>query len=246
MNSIVNSRQSTSAPPLLAGFANDDDIAETLQQRNQFLSNFWFFRQELPFHLRQQGRQVTLTIVHNEDDFAFMLKHLFDSFGAETMVVPYHEYEFERDSSTITVVGPGPGNPKRIDDPKMQRNMEFVKRILDSGRKAMFICLGHQLLCRSLGYAVEKKREPYQGVQKKIELFGSEERVGFYNTFVPKLPQSVGDFEVSVEPSTDELVAIRGKNFIGYQFHPESILTKNGDRILKESILYLLESGSDG
>ena len=241
VNSIVNSGRQNPTPPLLSRFANDDDIAETLQQRNQYLSNFWFFKQEIPLQLRKLGIELTITIIHNEDDFAFMLKHVFSSLGAKTTVVSYREYDFSKDKSAITVVGPGPGNPNETDKPKMRQNMTFTRQLLESGKKALFVCLGHQFLCKHLGYAIEKKTIPYQGVQKKITLFGAEERVGFYNTFVPKPSIILNDVELSVDAADKEIVAIRGRDFMGFQFHPESILTKNGDRILMDSILYLLK-----
>jgi len=91
-----------------------------------------------------------------------------------------------------------------------------------------------------LGFTVAKKKVPLQGVQEKIGLFGREERVGFYNTFAPVNSELSENYEVSLAQDKQELLAIRGENFIGFQFHPESILTKNGDAILKEAIAYLL------
>jgi 2-amino-4-deoxychorismate synthase len=71
-------------------------------------------------------------------------------------------------------------------------------------------------------------------------LFGREERVGFYNTFTGKIRRPYPDLELMVADHSDELLAVRGEFFIGFQFHPESILTKNGDAILKEAVEYLL------
>ncbi len=243
--SIVNPDGVSSSTPMLSKLANDDDIAETLQQRNQFLSNFWFFKQEIPVQLREIGKDVTISLIHNEDDFAFMLKHMFESLGVRTNVISFKDYVFEKDESTITIIGSGPGNPNQLEEIKMSQNFKFVEQILNSGKKAMFICLGHQFLCKYLGYPVEKKRIPYQGVQKKIELFGREERVGFYNTFVPKPSLSIKDHKISLDGPDNELVAISGEGFLGFQFHPESILTKNGDLILRDSILYLLDETQD-
>lgn len=46
--------------------------------------------------------------------------------------------------------------------------------------------------------------------------------------------------EMAILPELDELVAIRGEHYVGFQVHPESLLTKNGYTILQEAVLYLL------
>ncbi len=48
------------------------------------------------------------------------------------------------------------------------------------------------------------------------------------------------NLEVALLPESDEMVAIRGEHFVGYQFHPESLLTKNGYVILRDTVNYLL------
>ncbi len=146
------------------------------------------------------------------------------------------------DKADITLLGPGPGNPNNDSDEKIQKNMDIAAALLSSGKKAMFICLGHQILCRSLGYPVQKKEKPLQGSQLEIDLFGNQEKVGFYNTFAGR--RAVGDnrHECATLGKSDELVAIKGENFIGYQFHPESILTKNGFVILQQALAHLMKN----
>lgn len=41
-------------------------------------------------------------------------------------------------------------------------------------------------------------------------------------------------------PGSDELIAIRGKKFIDYQVHPESVLSQNGSAILNQAVTYLI------
>ncbi|MBT6611634.1 MAG: hypothetical protein HOB38_05985 [Deltaproteobacteria bacterium] len=238
--SIMSTGKQEVIPPLLSRLANDDEIVETLQFRNQYLSNFWFFKQETRLHSEFDNRHIKITIIHNGDDFVYMLQHIFNSFGMDTTIVPYQDYDLQRDKSAITLVGPGPGNPNREEDPKMKKNYTIVDALLENKKPALFICLGHQFLCHQLGFTVAKKKVPLQGVQEKIGLFGREERVGFYNTFAPVNSELSENYEVSLAQDKQELLAIRGENFIGFQFHPESILTKNGDAILKEAIAYLL------
>ncbi len=240
LDSIVSQGKQEVSTPMMSRLANDDEIAEQLQFRNQYLSNFWFFKQETRLHSQFDNQDIKITIIHNGDDFVYMLKHIFSSFGMRTTIIPWQTYDLGKDDSAITLVGPGPGNPNQSEDPKMQANYAIVDGLLKRRKPSLYICLGHQFLGHQLGFPVARKKVPLQGVQEKIQLFGREERVGFYNTFVPMNSDLSQAYEVSLAQDNQEMLAIRGDFFIGFQFHPESILTKNGDAILKESIAYLL------
>jgi phenazine biosynthesis protein phzE len=240
--SIVASDKREVQPPLLTRLYNDDDIIETMVQRNQNLSNFWFFKQESSGITGIGGKPLRITIIHNEDDFVYMLRHMFSCMGIKTSVVRFWDYDIERDTSDITLVGPGPGNPNDTESEKIAINRRIATTLLERKKKSLFICLGHQILSSTLGFEVKRKDLPLQGSQVKINLFGKEELVGFYNTFAPVVPETLGDYEITTLPELGEMVAIRGKAFAGYQFHPESLLTKNGYTILQDTVRYLLDS----
>ncbi len=228
--------------PLLVKVANDDEIAESLVQRNRYLSNFWFFKQDHSLKRQANGADIHITLIDNEDDFIHMLSHIFASLGIKSTIIPYTEYVFAKDRADITLVGPGPGNPNDTTTEKTRKNMEITRQLLGNRRPSLFICLGHQFLCRSLGFPVKRKRTPFQGSQVRINLFGQEEWVGFYNTFAPQLGLMSEEYEIAVIPELEEVIAIRGDRFAGFQFHPESILTRNGVPLLKETIDRLLRS----
>ncbi len=232
----VLSASQPACEPLLPKVIHDHEIVTSLAHRNMHLSDFWFFEQNL--RLRQQigERRPCITLIDNEDDFIHMLNHIFISLGMNTTIVSYRDYLLEMDFGDITLVGPGPGNPNDTGSEKIRKNIEIVENLLDLKRRSLFVCLGHQILCRALGFDVERKTIPFQGVQVKIDLFGEEETVGFYNTFVPRISSVAGNFETAVIPDLQEVVAIRGASYAGVQFHPESILTKNGVQILKKTM----------
>ena len=241
--SILQPGKRAVSQPLLTRLYNDDEIIETMVRRNQNLSNFWFFKQESGAVARGAGKTVSITIIHNEDDFVYMLRHMFSSMGITTSVVRYNEYDIDADDSDITLLGPGPGNPNAREVPKIATNNRIAAELLRRKKKALFICLGHQILCNTLGFTVRRKARPMQGSQVRINLFGREELVGFYNTFAPLMPAIPPAMEMAVIPELNELVAIRSEHFVGFQFHPESLLTKNGYTILQETVLHLLGEG---
>ncbi len=230
-------------PPLLPRLAGDDDLAETLAGRNQSLSDFWFFQQDEYLAAKTGYAGLTLTLIDNRDDFICMLRHIFCALGFRTRIVGYGVYDFASDTADITLLGPGPGNPNNDGDDKIRRNMVIARSLLDSGRKSLFVCLGHQILCRCLGYPVHRKAKPLQGSQLEIDLFGTREKVGFYNTFAAGIPEDCGAYEMATISELGEVAGIRGKTFVGYQFHPESILTRNGFAILQRTIDHLLGCG---
>ena len=227
--------------PMLPKIANDDEIAETLAERNQHLSSFWFFRQNHHTPAQRNGAGTHITLIDNEDDFIHMLSHIFTALGLKSTIVSHRDYIMTKDRGDITLVGPGPGNPNDINSEKIRKNLAITERLLAEKRKSLFICLGHQILCRTLGFEVKRKESPFQGSQIRINLFGEDEMVGFYNTFAPRIPRVKGDFEIATIPELQEVIAIRGGHFAGFQFHPESILTRNGVPILKEAVDRLLQ-----
>jgi 2-amino-4-deoxychorismate synthase len=87
-----------------------------------------------------------------------------------------------------------------------------------------------------------------------VGLDGRPERVGFYNTFVGRVPtgpaEQVGDtasgvplpagVAVECDPRTGDVHLVGGPHFRGIQFHAESILTEHGSRIIRELMLDLV------
>ena len=223
---------------LLPHFASDDEIHIALQQRNQFLSKFWFFNQEEAADLKVFSN-LKITLTDNEDDFCFMMQHLINRMGAATRIVRFSEYDFQEDEADVVIVGPGPGNPNEQEHPKMKSIFQLTQQLLHSRKKFISVCLGHQILCKVLGIEVVKKQFPYQGVQEKIDLFGQSQRVGFYNTFVGRWSGALAGIDMAFEAENKEIHALRSEQFISFQFHAESILTQNGYDILKQALLDL-------
>ncbi|MCE5426395.1 phenazine-specific anthranilate synthase component I, partial [Enterococcus faecalis] len=97
-----------------------------------------------------------------------------------------------------------------------------------------------------LGLDLQRRQEPNQGVQKQIDLFGAAERVGFYNTLAARALQDrseipeVGPIEISRDRETGEVHALRGPRFASMQFHPHSVLTREGPRLIPDLLRHAL------
>ena len=78
---------------------------------------------------------------------------------------------------------------------------------------------------------------------EKLRLDGRTERVGFYNTFVGRVPSDgvlPGGVRVEADEATGDIHAVIGPHYRGIQFHAESILTENGYDLLHASVRDLL------
>jgi phenazine biosynthesis protein phzE len=224
----------------IAELVNDEDVLLALNARNRRLSTFWLTDQSgaVP-DPRLAGRHVV--ILDGEDDFVNMLRHVLGVAGMTSEVVRHADYvEGDLDAADLAVVGPGPGDPRDGDDPKIATFRRAVDRLLERRQPFLAVCLGHQVLCDRLGIPLAYKDIVFQGTQADVALDGRTERVGFYNTFVGRVgPDGVstgstgrGEFSVETDPATGDVHLVRGPHFRGIQFHAESILTEHGSTIV--------------
>jgi phenazine biosynthesis protein phzE len=215
----------------VAELVNDEDVLLSLNTRNQRLASFWLADQSgARPDPALAGKRVA--ILDGEDDFVNMLRHVLGVAGMPSTVVPHASYaEGSLDDADLVIVGPGPGDPRDGDDPKIATFREAVDGLRATGRPFLAVCLGHQVLCDRLGIPLAYKDIVFQGTQDEVMLDGRRERVGFYNTFVARvfpelsLPDGVS---VDADPATGDVHQVRGPHFRGIQFHAESILTQHG------------------
>ncbi len=233
------------APETVEGFddfTREEDVLIALGSRNQRLSQFWLTDQSgTPPVPSLVGRRVV--VVDGEDDFVNMLSHVFGVLGMTTDVVRHDEYTVGAlDGYDLVVVGPGPGDPRDVDDTKIAVIDGVVAGLLETQRPFLAVCLGHQVLSRQLGLDLAFKDIVFQGTQSRLSVLGRPETVGFYNTFVARVPGSGLPDGVTVEADDDgDIHVLAGPHYRGVQFHAESILTQNGYVILRDLVTQLLD-----
>ncbi|NBM14898.1 anthranilate synthase family protein [Streptomyces sp. GC420] len=219
--------------------ADDIRVRAALDSRRDSLAPFW---------LRMQERSATLSghalVVDGEDAFTAMLSHVLRSCGLEVTVARFDApgvVETALAHEGPVVLGPGPGDPGDPADPKMRLLRGLAARLLREHRHGLLgVCLGHELLAAELGLDIVRKEVPFQGAQVTVDLFGRRETVGFYNSFTARCDDEAAEelaahsVEVSRDPVTGEVHALRGPGFASVQFHPESVLTLAGTAIVGE------------
>ena len=172
------------------------------------------------------------------------------SFDLEVDLKKFDE-PFDINNYQLHILGPGPGDPRDNADNRVLTIKNIIKTLIKRKSPFLAVCLSHQILCLHLGLPVFLKEKPNQGTQKEINLFGSKEKVGFYNSFSGVFPNNVyiakecGLVEISNDIETNEIYALRNENFYSMQFHPESILTQRGTEILEKSLLNILRNNKE-
>lgn len=227
--------------------ADHPSVREALAGRNATISGFWLAGGAAdgaaPPAPALAGLKVG--VVDAEDTFTSMLDEQLRSLGLSVRVTRYDEDHSFADHDLV-VMGPGPGDPRDGGHPKIAFLRAAVDALLDGGRPFLAVCLSHQVLSSLLGLDLVRREVPNQGTQREIDLFGERETVGFYNTFAARchedkaeLPRA-GLVEVSRDRHTGEVHALRARRFASVQFHAESVLTRNGPRILSRLLTDLL------
>jgi len=234
-----------SAPEPVAGFdafTREDEVIIALGSRNQRLSQFWLTDQSGAAPVPSLvGKRVV--IVDGEDDFVNMLSHVFGVLGMTTDIVRHDAYtEGNLDGYDLVVVGPGPGDPRDLADPKMATLHGVVAGLLETRRPFLAVCLGHQTLSHQIGLDLVFKDIVFQGTQSRLTVLDRPETVGFYNTFVARVPESglPDGVRVETDPATGDIHLVAGPHYRGVQFHAESILTQNGFGILRDLVTELI------
>ena len=235
--------QASSAAEGLDELTRDEDVVIALGSRNQRLSRFWLTDQGgSPPAPELKGR--TAVILDGEDDFVNMLRHVLAVMGMTSSVVRHEDFTPEAvEGYDLVIVGPGPGDPRDGDHPKIAVFRAAVEELLDREQPFLAVCLGHQVLCDRLGVDLAYKDIVFQGTQSRVELGNREENVGFYNTFVGRasgeLPPGVS---VHADPRTGDVHMVEGPHYRGIQFHAESILTEHGYDLIHDLVLDLLRT----
>lgn len=222
-------------------------IQEALGRRNETIASFWLGDAESRAqpHPVLDGRRAL--IIDAEDTFSSMLAHQLRAIGL-TVELSSFDAPHNFDDHDLVIMGPGPGDPREIDQPRMAHLTSAIEQLLARRIPFLAVCLSHQLLCRHLGLELRRREVPNQGAQREIDLFGSRERVGFYNSYVARARAEqlecpgVGEVKVSLDAGTGEVHALRGPHFGSVQFHLESVLTQDSERVLAELLVPLMET----
>jgi phenazine biosynthesis protein phzE len=235
---------SAPAPISVRPEAESPEVRAALAARNDGLSRFWLDSRTPDALVMPSLVNRSALIVDGEDTFTAMLAHLLKALGLAVTVSPWSS-SFTPSQFDLVVVGPGPGDPSDLSDPKMVAMRSLTRELLDAGRPVLGVCLGHEILGVLLGLRLARRESPYQGLAREVDLFGSMRRVGFYSSFAAVAPSSslnspYGPVSIARDAADGTVHALRGPAFAGVQFHPESVLSRDGVAVLADLLPPLL------
>jgi anthranilate synthase/aminodeoxychorismate synthase-like glutamine amidotransferase len=178
-------------------------------------------------------------VIDNYDSFTYNLVQYLGELGAELDVVRNDQAgvdELLARAPDRVVVSPGPCTPNEAGI-----SLEVVRRFPEAGIPTLGVCLGHQSLAQAFGGTVIR-HEPVHGKTTTVEHDGrtiftgldSPLTVGRYHSLVVDDRDLPGCFEVSATGG-GVIMALRHRELPaeGVQFHPESVLTETGMRMLE-------------
>ncbi|UNS96580.1 anthranilate synthase family protein [Streptomyces tubbatahanensis] len=204
----------------------------------------------------EEGRTRDVLVVDGEDTFTSMLAHLLRSTGCAVRVRRFDAPGLHAAAlahAGPVVLGPGPGDPRNAADPKMRLLRGLAADLVAGARQPLLgVCLGHELLAAELGLDLVRKQRPHQGAQETVDLFGRPETVGFYNSYTARCDEETATelalhgIELSRDPASGEIHALRGPGFAGVQFHPESVLTLDGVTVVAQLLAAVSEGAGKG
>lgn len=221
--------------------AGDPQIVRALRDRNIGLARFWIDGAVQSVH---DGRRRRVVVVDYEDRFTDMLARQLESLGCD-VTWRGNDAEIDPYEGDLTILGPGPGDPTGRDDGRIDNLRAHVDLLLAADRPFLAICLSHQALSAALGLQVRRLPRPNQGTQLDVDYFGDPAKVAFYNTYtaVSEAPELQhlrhGRVQVARLAGTEQVIALRGERFESFQFHPESLLSSDGHRLLHQVLTRL-------
>lgn len=221
-------------------FGTHPQVRAALDRRNETIAGFWLrgpAAGERPAAGRKAPTGQKVLIVDAEDTFTEMIGHQVRALGYEVTVRRFDE-PYDAAGHDLVILGPGPGDPRERDHPKIAHLRDAATVLLARGRPFLAVCLSHQVLSTLLGLPLHRRPVPNQGVQHEIDWFGGRARVGFYNTFAAHADADEfdhpvhGRVRVSRDPATGEVHGLRAAGFASMQFHAESVLTQDGPGVI--------------
>ena len=181
---------------------------------------------------------MKIVIIDNYDSFTYNLSHLIKELGAEVTVLRNDQFKLEElEQFNKIVLSPGPGIPSEAG-----LLLDVIKTY--AGKKPILgVCLGHQAIGEAFGGKLVNLSEVFHGVATPCHIiaedpiFSGLERtitIGRYHSWVVSKEAFPDCLEVTAEID-GQIMALRHKtlNVRGIQFHPESVLTPDGKKMIQ-------------
>lgn len=182
-----------------------------------------------------------ILLIDNYDSFSYNLVQLAGSINPDIKVIRNDEKtieEIEEMNPDQIILSPGPGYPKDAGI------CEEIVLKLQGKFPILGVCLGHQAICEVYGGKISHAKELMHGKKSRIKIDsnspifeGMEEEMDAarYHSLAAEAESLPKDLKVIAVSRDGEVMAVQHEKYpiYGLQFHPESILTPDGRKILE-------------
>ena len=188
---------------------------------------------------------MKILLIDNYDSFTFNLYHYISSLDVKVDVIRNDKIsakDIKKNKYNKIVISPGPGNPSQ------SGNCINILKSLHKEMPFLGVCLGHQIIGQVFGSKIIQAKKLMHGKISKIKskkigilknLPKIFEATRYHSLIIDKKTLS-NSLEITAETEDGLIMGVQHKvyNIHGVQFHPESIKTKLGIKILKNFVNY--------
>lgn len=181
---------------------------------------------------------MKIVIIDNYDSFTYNLSHLIKESGAEVNVVRNDQFDMsDIDAYDKIVLSPGPGIPSEAGQ------LLNVIKTYAGKRPILGVCLGHQAIGEVFGGRLINLKEVYHGVATECTQYGTDYifnnlpkriTIGRYHSWVVSKEDFPDCLEITAVSDDGVIMALKHRTYDihGIQFHPESVLTPDGKKMI--------------
>ncbi|RUT80005.1 anthranilate synthase component II [Ancylomarina longa] len=187
---------------------------------------------------------MRIAIIDNYDSFTYNLVHIVEQYCEKVFVMRNDEIDWEKiNKSDKIIFSPGPGLPDEV---------FAMKKIMDRYAKQkpiLGVCLGMQFIGEYFGAQLINLKDIIHGIPKNTRILAIDDPLfktipqtflsGRYHSWALSAIHFPDCLQITAVDETEIIMAIRHKHLdlCGVQFHPESIMTPYGNKILQNWIL---------